>query len=97
VSDELKPCPFCGASAHQESCRSIECDSCGAQTSDADSWNRRTVSGQEAKPVATLHDDGYWTWKGTEPYEARFAGWRMEVYAAPIPATEAIDGPVNKG
>lgn len=41
------------------------------------------TEGGEAKPIATLHDDGHWTWKGTEPYEARFAGWRMEVYAAP--------------
>ena len=35
----------------------------------------------QEQPVATLHDDGHWVWKGTEPYEARYAGWRMEVYA----------------
>jgi hypothetical protein len=39
----------------------------------------------ERKPVATLHDDGHWTWKGTEPYESRFAGWRIDVFAHPTP------------
>jgi hypothetical protein len=37
----------------------------------------------EQEPVATLHDDGYWTWKGTPPHESNYAGWRMEVYAHP--------------
>jgi hypothetical protein len=38
------------------------------------------------EPVATLHDDGYWTWKGTPPYESSFAGWKMDVYTAPVQA-----------
>jgi hypothetical protein len=39
---------------------------------------------EQAQPVATLHDDGYWTWKqGRPPYESHYAGWRMDVYAAP--------------
>ena len=38
----------------------------------------------QAQPVATLHDDGYWTWKqGRPPYASNYAGWRMDVYAAP--------------
>lgn len=41
---------------------------------------------EKVGPVATLHDDGYWTWKGTPPYASSFAGWRMDVYAAPQPA-----------
>lgn len=35
------------------------------------------------EPIATLHDDGYWTWKGTPPYKSSFAGWRMDVFATP--------------
>lgn len=38
------------------------------------------------QPVATLHDDGYYTFKrGQEPQGARYAGWRMDVYAAAQP------------
>jgi hypothetical protein len=39
----------------------------------------------EAQPIATLHDDGHWVWKGTPPHESNYVGWRMEVYAAPTP------------
>jgi hypothetical protein len=36
------------------------------------------------EPIATLHDDGHFTFKpGREPHESRLAGWRMDVYAAP--------------
>jgi hypothetical protein len=45
-----------------------------------------TAATTASAPVATLHDDGYWVWKGTPPHESNYAGWRMEVYAAP-PAT----------
>lgn len=34
-------------------------------------------------PVATLHDDGYYTWHGDKPHGFNYQGWRMEVYAAP--------------
>ena len=34
------------------------------------------------QPVATLHDDGYWTWIGTPPYESSFVGWRQQVFLA---------------
>ena len=39
----------------------------------------------KAQPIATLHDDGHWTWKKgtTPPHESNYAGWRMDVYAAP--------------
>jgi hypothetical protein len=40
------------------------------------------VAGQ-AQPVATLHDDGYYTWHGAKPEGYDRAGWRMKVYAAP--------------
>ena len=35
------------------------------------------------KPIATLHDDGYFTWVASRPYESDFAGWRMKVYSLP--------------
>lgn len=41
---------------------------------------------QAAEPVATLHDDGCFTWKRDEfrrKYDRDHAGWRMDVYAAP--------------
>jgi hypothetical protein len=38
------------------------------------------------EPAATLHDDGYWTWKkGKAMPASNYAGWRMDVYAAPQP------------
>lgn len=44
---------------------------------------------QGAEPVATLHDDGYYTFKrGKEPHGARYAGWRLDVYPAPPPTAE---------
>jgi hypothetical protein len=48
-------------------------------------WNASAANWARAgkEPVATLHDDGYYTFKrGKEPYGARYAGWKMEVYAA---------------
>ena len=41
----------------------------------------KLASVDKQKPVATLHDDGYWTWIGTAPHESCFAGWHMDVYA----------------
>jgi hypothetical protein len=43
------------------------------------------ADGGKGEAVATLHDDGYWTWKkgATPPHESNYAGWRMDVYAAP--------------
>ena len=40
---------------------------------------------ESREPVATLHDDGYWTWIGTPPYKSSFAGWRMNVYTKGTP------------
>jgi hypothetical protein len=38
------------------------------------------------KPIATLHDDGHWTWKpGMRMHECNQAGWWMDV-CAPTPA-----------
>jgi len=43
----------------------------------------------DCEPVATLHDDGYYTFKrGKEPQGARYAGWRLDVYTAPQPPAE---------
>ena len=43
------------------------------------------ADGGKGEAVATLHDDGYWTWKKgtTPPHESNYAGWRMDVYATP--------------
>lgn len=62
----------------------------------------------QAEPVATLHDDGCFTWKRDEyrlKYDRQRAGWRMDVYATPPaqpkaepPLTEserAVDAPVT--
>lgn len=41
---------------------------------------------EQAQPVATLHDDGCFTWKRDEfrrRYDRQRAGWRMDVYATP--------------
>ena len=38
---------------------------------------------EKQEPIATLHDDGYFTWVASRPYESGFAGWRMKVYAIP--------------
>lgn len=44
------------------------------------------------EPVATLHDDGCFTWKRDEfrrLYDRQRAGWRMDVYATPPSAAQA--------
>lgn len=46
----------------------------------------RGALAEPAEPVATLHDDGSFTWKRDEfrrKYDRQRAGWRMDVYAAP--------------
>ena len=51
-------------------------------TTEFQAWRKQFNA---AKPIATLHDDGYYTFKrGQEPYGACYAGWRIDVYAAPI-------------
>lgn len=57
---------------------------------------RRCLSelGKQQEPVATLHDDGCFTWKNDElrlQYDRERAGWRMDVYAnAAIPQPAAV-------
>lgn len=60
-------------------------------------WQAAQAAPGEA--VATLHDDGHWTLKphmnGSElAYKSSFAGWRMDVYAAP-PAAQPEPGAVE--
>lgn len=49
---------------------------------------RRLVAALGAQePVATLHDDGYFVLRNvsdTLKYKAQFAGWKMNVFAAPV-------------
>jgi hypothetical protein len=42
-----------------------------------------------AQPIATLHDDGHYTWHRAKPHDFNYAGWRMAVYAAPATAAHA--------
>lgn len=67
-------------------------------------WLREAVKLLTAAPTAaqepagTLHDDGYFTWKGRSPYESNFAGWRRDFYLAPVasqPAQDEPDGPCD--
>lgn len=44
-----------------------------------------------SEPVAVLHDDGHYTYKGMKPEGYDRAGWRMEVYAAPQPQQQASE------
>ena len=44
---------------------------------------------KQQKPVGTVHDDGYFVWKGTPPHEYSYAGFRMEVYLHP--SADALD------
>ena len=38
----------------------------------------------EPEPVATLHDDGYYTFKkGKKPYKSDFVGWKLDVFTRP--------------
>ena len=39
---------------------------------------------EECEPIATLHDDGHFTWKRDEfrlRYDRQRAGWKMDVFA----------------
>lgn len=64
------------------------------QPQDTDAWMQEAWNAalawlrSQGEPVATLHDDGYWTWKNraNAPHESNYAGWRMDVFAAPQPA-----------
>ena len=49
--------------------------------------DRKQAETAEPQPVATLHDDGYFTWKHNDlrlKYHSPYAGWRMDVYAGPV-------------
>lgn len=74
---------------------------------DPEGWVRDSYSGQwvaaqpapapAQEPAGTLHDDGHFTWKGTEPNEARYAGWRADFYlAAPVAAQEPLPSDMQK-
>ena len=50
MSEELKPCPFCGGKAREAStlnCGPVFCTDCGAMAN-VMVWNRRTSSGRAA-------------------------------------------------
>ena len=70
TAERLKPCPFCGGSAHfermgtpRQSCI-VECDSCGARLESSEegahcglSWNDRTPADGGGQGVTPLSDD----------------------------------------
>jgi len=56
MSEELKPCPFCGGEAREQEQRGsfggyglteIYCLDCSARSSDKDDWNTRTAPQNE--------------------------------------------------
>jgi hypothetical protein len=38
---------------------------------------------EKQEPAGTLHDDGYFVWRKTSPYQSNYAGWKMTLYALP--------------
>ena len=38
---------------------------------------------EKQEPVGTLHDDGYFVWRKTAPYESNYGGWKMALYTLP--------------
>jgi hypothetical protein len=68
--------------ALKELCSRSETAAAEAQTE----LKRLARAYQPSEPVATLHDDGYFTWHGAKPEGFHYAGWRMSVYSAPQPA-----------
>ena len=48
-----------------------------------DALRAKVAEMEQQGPIATLHDDGYFTWVASRPYESNFAGWRMKVYTLP--------------
>jgi hypothetical protein len=66
MSDELKPCPFCGGTAQHENDTGpndegywtwIECTSCGGKANDAKTWNRRLPSDGNWRDISTAPTD----------------------------------------
>ena len=58
----------------------------------------RQARAAQGEPVATLHDDGCFTWKRDEyrlKYDRQRAGWRMDVYATP-PAQPKAEPPLTE-
>jgi hypothetical protein len=54
---------------------------------------------EQGEPVATLHDDGCFTWKNDEfrrKYDRHRAGWRMDVYASPPPRKPLTDEQIDR-
>ena len=56
----------------------------------ADTWDS-TAPTTGSAPVATLHDDGYYTFHGEKPHGFNYQGWRMDVYAAPASPAATSD------
>jgi hypothetical protein len=60
---------------------------------------RAALAAPQGEAVATLHDDGGFTWKRDEYrrlYDRQRAGWRMDVYAAPpqrVPPLQWVEAP----
>lgn len=54
-----------------------------------DAWLDETAAPVAQEPIATLHGDGYWTWKKPRhQHDAAF--FKMDVYAAPIAAQPSV-------
>jgi hypothetical protein len=85
LAAELRAAVACPHAAEPRGCYRVRCQLGGVCVGQA-------PPSPIAEPVATLHDDGCWTWKGTPPHESNFAGWRMDVYAAPVAQALPAEG-----
>jgi hypothetical protein len=94
ITDEMKPCPFCGWINVEETHEGIFCHQCHAQVisagvqSDKDLWNRRVPHPQEGGKEAG-EPVGYGVWiNGKLSGCAKSHSGSFPVYGSPIPARD---------
>jgi hypothetical protein len=54
-----------------------------AAEKERDALLARIEAMEKQEPVGTVHDDGYFVFSATRPYESNYAGWKMKLYLAP--------------
>ncbi|WP_250507635.1 hypothetical protein [Caballeronia sp. GAFFF3] len=98
MTEKLKPCPMLGDDACVYGPYGMNeqtvCKFCGFAKGEARTaaLSASIADTAGAKPIATLHDDGYYTFHGKKPHDYNYAGWRMDVYAAPPAPSVAETG-----
>lgn len=56
---------------------------CERLEAERDALRAKIEQMEQQEPVGTLHDDGYFVWRKTAPYESNYGGWKMALYALP--------------